>query len=87
MKIQGPRLQKINTYQEQLKNNQHQKQKRVKEDQLDISSEAKKLQEKGNKIETRAEYIQDIKKAIQSGTYDVKYEEVAKKMIDYWFRN
>jgi negative regulator of flagellin synthesis FlgM len=84
MKIQGPNLAKLTAYHTQLQQQTDPKKKVSREDQLDISSTAKQLQET-KKINTqRTEYVQEIKNAVESGQYKVDHEKVAQKMIDFW---
>ncbi|MEI3608416.1 flagellar biosynthesis anti-sigma factor FlgM [Pseudogracilibacillus sp. SO10305] len=82
MKIQGP-----NPYL-QIYNQQKQsticKKSDQKTDQLNISQEAKMMQMKQTGQSERAQYVQELKEKIQSGTYEINYEHVAEKMIDYW---
>jgi len=84
MKIQGPHLNNINTYKNQLQRNLELHQKDNKKDHLNISSEAKQLQEAKKAALERSSYVQKIKKEVRSGNYQVNYDETAKKMIDYW---
>lgn len=84
MKIQGPNLAKLTAYHTQLQQQTGLKKTVKREDQLDISSEAKHLQETKLKNKQRAEYVQEIKNAVKSGAYKVDNEKVAQKMIDFW---
>jgi len=84
MKIQGPHLKNINTYKNQLKQNRELRQNDSKRDQLNISSEAKQLQETKKTTMKRSEYVQQIKNEVQSGKYQINYEKTANKMIDFW---
>lgn len=86
MKIQGPNSTSINPYKKQLQKQQQTQQKQTYKDQLNISKEAKQLQESNQLTKERAAYVQDIKKLVDSGQYEVKHEEVAQKMIDFWTR-
>lgn len=86
MKIQGPNLTKLTAYRAQLQQTDPKK-KMNREDQLDISSAAKQLQKSDKANTERAEYVQNIKKAIKSGQYEVDHEKVAQKMIDFWSKH
>lgn len=86
MKIQGPNLSKLVAYRSQLQQTD-QKKKVNREDQLDISHAAKKLQESTKMNTQRAEYVQNIKKAVNSGQYEIDHEKVAQKMIDFWSKH
>lgn len=56
-------------------------------DQLEISSQAKQLQESGKAQASRQEFVQDIKNAVESGDYKINYEKTAQKMIDFWSKH
>ena len=86
MKIQGPNLSKLSAYRSQLQQTDHKK-KVNREDQLDISNAAKQLQETNKGNTQRAEYVQNIKKAVKSGQYEINHEKVAQKMIDFWSKH
>lgn len=86
MKIHGPNLAKLAPYQTQLKQTDPKK-KVNREDQLDISSAAKQLQETKKVNTQRAEYVQNIKNKINTGQYEVDHEKVAQKMIDFWSKH
>ncbi len=86
MKIQGPNLTKLAAYRAQLQQTDPKK-KVNREDQLDISNAAKQLQESNKSNTQRAEYVQNIKKAIKSGQYEMDHEKVAQKMIDFWSKH
>lgn len=88
MKIQGPNLTKLAAYRAQLQQQQTDPKKKVnREDQLDISSAAKQLQESKKANTQRAEYVQNIKNEVKSGQYVVDNEKVAQKMIDFWSKH
>lgn len=84
MKIQGPHFRNIHAYNKQLQQNRESYQKEQRRDELNISSQAKQLQESNKKFMKRSEYIQQIKNEIKSGKYEINYEETAQKLIDFW---
>ncbi|WP_368654408.1 flagellar biosynthesis anti-sigma factor FlgM [Ornithinibacillus sp. 4-3] len=87
MKIQGPNFSKIHAYQNQMQVKKEQAKEHVsKEDKLDISNEAKKLQMNQQKTEERDNHIQNIKSSIKSGSYEIDYQKTAKKMLKFWSR-
>lgn len=86
MKIHGPNTTNINAYKRQLHKQLEQKQAAESKDKIDISHEAKKLQESKKINEQRTERITNIKKAIKSGQYEVNIERTSEKMIDFWSR-
>jgi negative regulator of flagellin synthesis FlgM len=85
MKINGPNQTNFNPY-----NNQIQKQmglkKDTRQDQIEISNEAKKLLENDKADPKREAYVQDIKDKVDAGEYKINYEKTAQKMIDFWSR-
>ncbi|WP_042222441.1 flagellar biosynthesis anti-sigma factor FlgM [Oceanobacillus manasiensis] len=83
MKINGPNQTNFNPYKSHLQKHTEIK-KETKQDQLEISNQAKQLQEGGKTSPERAEYIQNIKKAVDAGEYKVDAEKTAQKMIDFW---
>lgn len=87
MKIQGPNLTKLAAYRAQLQQQAEPTKKVNREDQLDISSAAKQLQESKKVNTQRAEYVQNIKSEIKSGEYEIDHEKVAQKMIDFWSKH
>ncbi|MBU9711767.1 flagellar biosynthesis anti-sigma factor FlgM [Evansella tamaricis] len=54
------------------------------QDRLDISLEAKKMQESSKFSAERQEKVDQVKAKIENGTYEVNAREVAKKFYDYW---
>ncbi|MDG5786677.1 flagellar biosynthesis anti-sigma factor FlgM [Evansella sp. AB-P1] len=55
-----------------------------KQDQLQISSEAKKMQESSQLSADRQEKISKLKADIDQGKYKVNANEVARKFYDFW---
>lgn len=53
-------------------------------DQLEISSEAKQLQQKSQYAAERQEKIDAIKKKVDTGQYSVDAQKVAKKFYEFW---
>lgn len=82
MKIQGPNP-LINAYKQQRQNHITNKNKHQK-DQLNISTEAKKLQQHKHYNIERSKYVDEIKQLVQSGEYKVEHDKTAQKMIDFW---
>lgn len=72
-------------YRNQLKQ-QHVKKSERKNDQLDISLEAKHLQMQQAQSAERENYVAELKELVQSGEYKVNYDKSAQKMIDFWTR-
>ncbi|MDQ0254526.1 negative regulator of flagellin synthesis FlgM [Evansella vedderi] len=55
-----------------------------KRDQVQISSAAKKMQQSTQISAERQEKLNQIKEKIDSGTYEVKPKEVARKFYEFW---
>lgn len=82
-KTSGPSF--IQSYQNQMKVAKVAKAKPVqKEDNLQISTEAKEMFEKNVEME-RQQKINMLKAQIESGEYQTNSEKVADKIYQYWF--
>ncbi|WKA53923.1 flagellar biosynthesis anti-sigma factor FlgM [Planococcus shixiaomingii] len=77
----------IQSYQKQLQATQAAKNKPVqKEDQVQISSQAKEMFVKTNEVDAaRQEKINLLKAQIESGDYVNNSEKVADKVFQFWF--
>ncbi|WP_010647627.1 flagellar biosynthesis anti-sigma factor FlgM [Oceanobacillus massiliensis] len=84
MKINGPAHTNFNPYKQQIQKQTEVKKDIQTKDQIEISNQAKQLQENGKASEKRAAYFQEIKQAVDSGEYKVNPEKTAQKMIDFW---
>ncbi|TQS74833.1 flagellar biosynthesis anti-sigma factor FlgM [Ornithinibacillus gellani] len=84
MKINGPNQTHFNPYNNQLQKHDRKVSQYKQQDQLEISSEAKELQESEKLHPKREAYLQQLKKDIQTGNYEINYEKTAQKMIDFW---
>jgi len=84
MKINGPNQVNFNPYKQHIQKQAELKKSGSKSDELQISQEALKLQEKNKPAEKRGAYVQELKQAVESGDYKVDYEQTAQKMIDFW---
>ena len=87
MKIDGPNAARLTAYKNQLQQQTEPKKATNRKDQLNISSEAKQLQETKKTATKRAAYVENIKNAVESGQYKVNYEKTAQKMIDFWSKH
>ncbi|MFD2629171.1 flagellar biosynthesis anti-sigma factor FlgM [Oceanobacillus kapialis] len=83
MKINGPNQTNFNPYKNSIQKHTEIK-REAKQDQLEISNQAKQLQEGEKANPERAAYVQSIKKAVDAGEYKVDAEKTAQKMIDFW---
>ncbi|TXL65010.1 flagellar biosynthesis anti-sigma factor FlgM [Cerasibacillus terrae] len=84
MKIHGTNQSNFNPYKDILKNKTDSNQIKNKGDHLEISEEAKKMQQKKDVEKQRESHIQQIKQAIDQGEYEINFTKTAKKMIDFW---
>ncbi len=76
----------INPYKRNQMNQQPKSVSSFKEDKVEISTEAKGLQEM-NQIQTaREEKVNKLKIAVENGTYKVDPNVVANKMIDFYYK-
>ena len=77
----------VQSYQKQMQVSQVEKTRPIqKEDQLQISNQAKQMFESKTDIDVeRQEKINTLKAQIQSGDYQVNSEKVAEKMHQFWF--
>ncbi|MDR4316322.1 anti-sigma factor repressor of sigma(D)-dependent transcription [Niallia circulans] len=81
MKINNFNPVNINPYKKQMEKNVD-AQNIKKEDKVEISKAALELQ--GTQDEVRLEKIQELKKQISEGTYQVDSKEVAEKILSFW---
>ncbi|AXI10021.1 flagellar biosynthesis anti-sigma factor FlgM [Oceanobacillus zhaokaii] len=84
MKINGPNQPNFNPYKNIIQKQAEIKKTTSKQDQVEISSYAKQLQENEKPNAKRTAYVQEIKDAIAAGDYKVDAEKVADKMVKYW---
>ena len=84
MKIHGSNQANFNPYQKQIQKQAEYKKEMNPKDQLEISNQAKQLQEHARPNAERAKYVQKIKNAVESDEYQVNHEKTAQKMIDFW---
>lgn len=85
MKINNFGTQGINPYKKVNKVDQTNKSEGTKgTDKVEISSAAKELQQVSQVSGARTEKIEALKKQIQSGTYEVNAQDVAKSIINFY---
>ncbi|CAM3209446.1 flagellar biosynthesis anti-sigma factor FlgM [Sporolactobacillus spathodeae] len=53
-------------------------------DKVEISAEARHMQEVGKMDETRSNKVEQLKAQVQSGDYHVDAKSIAAKMYAYW---
>ena len=77
----------IQSYQKQMQVSKTEKTRPIqKEDELQISNQAKEMYGKNVKEVERQEKINALKAQIQSGEYQVDNQKVADKIFGYWFK-
>ncbi|MDC3412223.1 flagellar biosynthesis anti-sigma factor FlgM [Aquibacillus sp. 3ASR75-11] len=84
MKIEGTNYANINAYQKQTQKQINTKKETSKQDQLQISDQAKQMQETMKPDAARRKYVEQIKEAVSAGEYKVDPKTTAKKMIEFW---
>ncbi|MFT4414412.1 flagellar biosynthesis anti-sigma factor FlgM [Fredinandcohnia humi] len=75
----------INPYKNQM-NKVAATERSTKADKVEISSAAKELLEASPITVARQEKVEALKKQVQSGTYKVDSEAVAKSVYDFYFK-
>lgn len=73
-----------NSYRKQFEKSQPGGEVTKKKDQLEISTEAKKMQQESKIVTDRKEKIEALKAKIENGEYKVNSEEVARKFYEFW---
>ncbi|MCM3216294.1 flagellar biosynthesis anti-sigma factor FlgM [Niallia taxi] len=88
MKINNYGTQGINPYKKQVNKIDQVKSEAVKgTDKIEISSAAKELQQVTQVSQARTEKIEALKKEIQNGTYQVRAEDVASSIVNFYTKN
>ncbi len=83
MKINNIGRVNVNPYNKQMEK-MEKAQNVSKRDKIEISSEALELQKGGPLEIERQEKVEKLKEKVQSGEYEIKPREIAKKMYDFW---
>lgn len=84
LKINGMNPANFHAYKKQVNAQENSTKTRSRNDQLEISPQAKQLQEQEKTQPERVAYVNEIKKAYESGEYKVDFAKTAQKMIDFW---
>lgn len=88
MKINNYGTQGINPYKKQVSKIDQVKTEAVKgTDKIEISSAAKELQQVTQVSQARTEKIDALKKQIQNGTYEVRAEDIANSIVNFYTKN
>lgn len=83
MKINSTNQTNFNPYKNQIQKQSEQAKNVNRQDQLEISTQAKQLLENEKPSAKRADYVQQIKEAVDAGEYKVNHEKTAQKIIDF----
>ncbi len=83
MKI-NPYSQIQNVYRKQVEKQQPKSDVSQKRDQLQISNEAKLMQQETRISTERKERVEALKAQVNAGEYKVNAEDVARKFYDFW---
>ncbi|ATO37849.1 flagellar biosynthesis anti-sigma factor FlgM [Geobacillus thermodenitrificans] len=84
MKIHHIGPMNVNPYQRQLTKTERLAARKASGDQVEISKEAKELQEAASWEQARQAKLDELRQQIENGTYTVDPKVVAKRMIDYY---
>ena len=87
MKINGPNQTNFNPYKKQVQKQQEAQKANANQDKLEISQQAKQMQETNKAQEARSERVAEIKQQVQSGNYKVDAQQTAKNMMNFWANN
>ncbi|MEE6134133.1 flagellar biosynthesis anti-sigma factor FlgM [Bacillus sp. 1780r2a1] len=83
MKINSTHSSRINPYQKAAEK-MEKAQQTGKRDGVQISKEAKELQQMSTKATEHSAKVEQLKQQIENGTYKVNAEEVAKGLINFY---
>lgn len=88
MKINNIGSSGINPYKRQMnKIDTAQKAVNNASDKLEISATAKEMQQLSQVVQQRQARVEELKDQVQAGTYQVKPEEVAKSIVNFFSKN
>jgi negative regulator of flagellin synthesis FlgM len=74
----------VNPYERQFNKVERQIPSARKKDQVEISEEAKELQEASKWERARQEKVERLKQQVQNGTYAIDPKAIAKSIIEYY---
>lgn len=85
MKINNLNSMGVNPYKRNLEKNTAAAQKtQSREDKVEISSKAKDLQQSNEVVKARQEKVQAIKTQLESGTYTIDPQAIAKGLLNFY---
>ncbi|PLT35711.1 flagellar biosynthesis anti-sigma factor FlgM [Bacillus sp. V5-8f] len=86
MKINNIGPSGVNPYNRNFNKIENTKASGMKADKLEISSQAKELQNSSQIPEQRQARVDELKKQLENGTYKVDANATAKSIIDFYFK-
>jgi len=86
MKIFHVGTNNVNPYKQQMNKNEQVRSKGKPSDKVEISNEAKQLQHQTSIVQKRQEKIEQLKVAIENGTYKIDQQELAKSIYQFYFK-
>ena len=87
MKINNIGPSGINPYKKNLNKMNEMKQSSLRsKDKIEISTTAKELQQTSQLVVQRQEKVEQIKVSVENGTYSINPKEIAKGLIDFYFK-
>jgi negative regulator of flagellin synthesis FlgM len=84
MKINHINSANINPYKRSIEKQTDAAQPAKKQDQVQISSKAKELQEQNGIVQSRQEKVAAIKQQVESGTYTIDPKAIAQSLINHY---
>ncbi|WP_181347259.1 flagellar biosynthesis anti-sigma factor FlgM [Thalassobacillus sp. CUG 92003] len=84
MRINGPNQTNLNPYQKQINKQAELQKAGTKADKIEISKQAKDLQESSKPDPARQKQVEAIKQRVDAGEYKGDHDVSAQKMIDFW---
>ncbi len=84
MKINHLNSANINPYKRNLEKQPDAVQPAKKQDQVEISTKAKELQQQNGIVQSRQEKVAAIKQQVESGTYTIDPKAIAKSIINHY---
>ncbi|GAA0472215.1 flagellar biosynthesis anti-sigma factor FlgM [Alkalibacillus silvisoli] len=83
MKINPTNKAYLNPYQKQIQNQQL-KQASKQSDKVEISTQAKAMQESNSIQKARQEHVQSLKQQVENGEYNVDLNKTAEKLLQFY---
>lgn len=85
MKVNKYNIHPVNPYKlNEAKISQQKQPSSIQKDKIEISTEAKKLSKLTEANTERTKRIQQLKNEVESGTYEIDAEQIAKSLLKYY---